>query len=300
MTLALIDSASLWYRAYYGMPDTLLSPQGEPINAVKGFLDMTARLVNQYQPDRLVMCLDGDWRPSWRVELFPEYKANRVDDEGDEELEPDLLTPQIPLILDFFEAAGIPLVGIDDYEADDVIATYSKTEKGPIRIITGDRDLFQLVDDKRNVAIAYLAKGISNHDLVDRSWIAEKYGIPGERYALFAMIRGDASDGLPGIRGIGEKGAAAIAKSFTSMDDVIEAAHNGDEALHPTHRKKILADLSYAKIAEKLVSCATDISLPSIDLKIPREPHDRKYLETMKKDYGLGASVDRLLSAFKW
>lgn len=300
MTLALIDSASLWYRAYYGMPDTLLSPQGEPINAVKGFIDMTARLVNQYQPDRLVMCLDGDWRPSWRVELFPDYKANRVDDEGDEELEPDLLTPQIPLILDFFEAAGIPLVGVDDYEADDVIATYSKTEKGPIRIITGDRDLFQLVDDDRDVAVAYLAKGISNHDLVNRKWITDKYGIPGERYALFAMIRGDASDGLPGIRGIGEKGAAAIAKSFSSMNQVIEAAHNDNELLHPTHRKKIIADFDYAKIAEKLVSCATDIRLPSIDLAIPREPQDRKYLESMKKDYGLGASVDRLLSALRW
>ena len=300
MTLALIDSASLWYRAYYGMPDTLLSPQGEPINAVKGFIDMTARLVNQYQPDRLVLCLDGDWRPSWRVELFPDYKANRVDDEGEEELEPDLLTPQIPLILDFFEAAGIPLVGVDDYEADDVIATYSKTEKGPIRIITGDRDLFQLVDDNRNVAVAYLAKGISNHDLVDLAWIAAKYGIPGERYGLFAMIRGDASDGLPGIRGIGEKGAAAIAQSFSSMSDVIDAAHKNDDRLHPTHRKKILADLDYARIAEKLVTCATDIRLPSVELNLPQEPQDRKYLENMKKDYGLGASVDRLMSALKW
>ncbi|NDA95989.1 MAG: 5'-3' exonuclease, partial [Actinobacteria bacterium] len=266
MTLALIDSASLWYRAYYGMPDTLLSPQGEPINAVKGFIDMTARLVNQYQPDRLVLCLDGDWRPSWRVDLFPEYKANRVDDEGEEELEPDLLTPQIPLILDFFEASGIPLVGVDDYEADDVIATYSKTEKGPIRIITGDRDLFQLVDDNRNVAVAYLAKGISNHDLVDLAWIAAKYGIPGERYGLFAMIRGDASDGLPGIRGIGEKGAAAIAQSFSSMSEVIDAANKEDDRLHPTHRKKILADIDYARIAEKLVTCATDIRLPSVEL----------------------------------
>ena len=300
MTLALIDSASLWYRAYYGMPDTLRSPQGEPINAVKGFIDMTARLVNQYQPDRLVLCLDGDWRPSWRVDLFPEYKANRVDDEGEEELEPDLLTPQIPLILDFFEASGIPLVGVDDYEADDVIATYSKTEKGPIRIITGDRDLFQLVDDNRNVAVAYLAKGISNHDLVDLAWIAAKYGIPGERYGLFAMIRGDASDGLPGIRGIGEKGAAAIAQSFSSMSEVIDAAHKEDDRLHPTHRKKILADLDYARIAEKLVTCATDIRLPSVELNLPQEPQDRKYLENMKKDYGLGASVDRLISALKW
>ena len=300
MTLALIDSASLWYRAYYGMPDTLLSPQGEPINAVKGFIDMTARLINHYKPNRLVMCLDGDWRPSWRVELFPEYKANRVDDEGEEELEPDLLTPQIPLILDFFEAAGIPLVGVDDYEADDVIATYSKNEKGPIRIVTGDRDLFQLVDDTRDVAVAYLAKGISNHDLVDIDWIAQKYGIPGERYALFAMIRGDASDGLPGIRGIGEKGAAAIAQSFASMDEVIAAANSDNELLHPTHRKKILADMKYAAIAERLVSCATDIRLPSIDLSIPKTPKDAKYLENMKKDYGLGASVDRLFSALQW
>jgi 5'-3' exonuclease len=300
MTLLLVDSASLWYRAYYGMPDTLLSPDGEPINAVKGFIDMTARLVHHYRPDRMALCLDGDWRPSWRVELFPNYKANRVDDEGEEELEPDLLTPQIPLILDFFEAAGISLIGVDDYEADDVIATLSKTEKGPIRIVTGDRDLFQLVDDDRDVAVAYLAKGISNHDLVNLQWIADKYAIPGERYALFAMIRGDASDGLPGIKGIGEKGAAAIAQSFSSMSAVIEAAHNGDDRLHPTHRKKIVADLAYASIAEKLVSCAIDIRMPEVQMKIPKEPHNRKYLDALKKDYGLGSSVDRLMSALQW
>jgi len=300
MTLLLVDSASLWYRAYYGMPDTLLSPQGEPINAVKGFLDMTARLVNHYRPQRLALCLDGDWRPSWRVDLFPGYKLNRVDDEGDEEAEPDLLTPQIPLILDFFEATGIPLIGVDDFEADDVIATYSVQEKGPIRIVTGDRDLFQLVDDQRDVAVAYLAKGISNHDLVDLRWIAEKYQIPGERYALFAMIRGDASDGLPGIKGIGEKGAAAIAQSFASMEDVIAAAKSGDDLLHPTHRKRILADIDYAKIADKLVKCALDVRLPEVDLKIPKKPHDAAYLQTMKSDYGLGASVDRLLAALQW
>jgi 5'-3' exonuclease len=300
MTLLLIDSASLWYRAYYGMPDTLVSPDGEPINAVKGFIDMTARLVSHYRPERMALCLDGDWRPSWRVELYPEYKANRIDEDGEEEAEPDLLTPQIPIIMDFFEATGITLIGADDYEADDVIATLSQKENGPTRIITGDRDLFQLVDDKRKVAVAYLAKGISNHDLVDRAWIAKKYEIPGERYALFAMIRGDASDGLPGIKGIGEKGAAAIAQKFETMNDVIKAAHSEHEDLHPTHRKKILADLDYATIAERLVTCATDVRLPELDLKIPKEPRNRKYLENMKKDYGLGTSVDRLFSSFQW
>jgi len=300
MTLALIDSASLWYRAYYGMPDTLLSPQGEPINAVKGFIDMTARLINTYKPSRLVLCLDGDWRPSWRVDLFPDYKANRLDDDGDEELEPDLLTPQIPLILDFFEAAGIPLIGVDDYEADDVIASYSKQENGPTRIITGDRDLFQLVDDKRDVKVVYLAKGISKHDVVDLKWIADKYGIPGERYGLFAMIRGDASDGLPGIKGIGEKGAAAIAQEFDSMKSVIDAAQSDDSRLHPTHRKKILTDLDYATIAHRLVSCASDIRLPKQDLSIPKRPKNHDYLQEMKKDYGLGSSVDRLYAALHW
>ena len=300
MTLALIDSASLWYRAYYGMPDTLLSPQGEPINAVKGFIDMTARLINTYKPSRLVLCLDGDWRPSWRVDLFPDYKANRLDEDSDEELEPDLLTPQIPLILDFFEAAGIPLIGVDDYEADDVIASYSKQESGPTRIITGDRDLFQLVDDKRDVKVVYLAKGISNHDVVDLKWIAGKYGIPGERYGLFAMIRGDASDGLPGIKGIGEKGAAAIAQEFDSMKSVIDAAHSDDSRLHPTHRKKILADLDYATIAHRLVSCAVDIRLPKEDLAIPKQPKRHDYLQQMKTDYGLGASVERLYAALHW
>ena len=300
MSLLLIDSASLWYRAYYGMPDTLLSPQGEPINAVKGFIDMSARLIIQYKPDRLALCLDGDWRPSWRVELFPGYKLNRVDDDGEEEQEPDLLTPQVPLILDFFEAAGIAIVGMDDYEADDVIATFATREKGPIRIATGDRDLFQLVDEKRDVKVAYLAKGISNHDLVNHSWIEKKYEIPGERYALFAMIRGDASDGLPGIKGIGEKGAAEIAKNYSSMAELIEAANADDSKLSPNHRKKILADLDYASVADRLVQCARDVNLPEIDLTIPNSAKNAKYLETMKSDYGLGASVDRLISAFNW
>jgi 5'-3' exonuclease len=300
MTLLLIDSASLWYRAYYGMPDTLVSPSGEPINAVKGFIDMTSRLINVYKPNRMALCLDGDWRPSWRVELYPDYKMNRVDEEDGEEEEPDLLTPQIPLILDFFEAAGIPLIGIDDYEADDVIATMAKREPGPTRIVTGDRDLFQLVDHERDVYVAYLAKGISNHDLVNHEWIAQKYNIPGDRYDLFAMIRGDASDGLPGIRGIGEKGAAEIARNFENMNEVISAAQNGNTKLSESLRKKILANIEYAQIAERLVRCATDIRLPEFDLKIPTKPEKGKYLTEMKEDYGLGTSVDRLFDALRW
>ena len=300
MTLMLLDSASLWYRAYYGMPDTLVSPEGEPTNAIRGFIDMTARLIDMYNPNRIVACIEGDWRPTWRTDLFPNYKANRLDDEGDEE-EPDLLSPQIPILLHLLDAFRIPIVGVDDYEADDVMATYALRERGPIRVVTGDRDLFQLVDDKKDIAIVYLAKGLSNHDLVRRQYIESKYAIPGDRYALFAMIRGDASDGLPGIRGIGEKGAAAIANIFTSMEDVISAAQDESDArLTPAHRKKLLADIEYARIAPKLVHCALDVSVPDIDLAIPQAPESLDEIYKISQRYGLGSPVDRLIASLNW
>jgi len=299
MTLMLLDSASLWYRAYFGMPDTLISPSGMPVNAIRGYLDMTSRLLVKYKPDRLVACLEGDWRPSWRVELFPDYKLNRVDDEGQED-EPDTLGPQIPVLLDVLDALGIAMVGVDDYEADDLMATFSVKQQGPIRIVTGDRDLFQLVDDKRDVKIVYLAKGISNHDLVDLQWINDKYQIPGDRYALFAMIRGDSSDGLPGIRGIGEKGAANIANQFSSLGEVMKAAEDSDERLTVNIRKKLLESAAYAAIAPKLVGCALDVSIPQMEISMPLKPKSMKKIGELKEEYGLGASIDRIISALGW
>lgn len=299
MTLLLLDSASLWYRAYYGMPDTLLSPHGEPVNAIKGFLDMSARLITQYQPSRLVACLEGDWRPSWRVDLFPGYKANRLDESGGEE-EPDTLGPQIPILLDLLEAFGIPMLGVDDYEADDIMATFSVKERGPTFVATGDRDLFQLVDDKRRVKIVYLAKGVSNHDLVDRAWVSDRYGIPGDRYALFAMIRGDASDGLPGVRGIGEKGAAHIANHFQTIEEALQAAHADDERLPSNLRKKLIAGADYVAIAPMIVHCALDVPIPPMSISIPNRPENMEKIWQFKEDYGLGSSVDRMISALKW
>jgi len=296
----LLDSASLWYRAYYGMPDTLLAPDGTPVNAIRGYLDMTARLVSIYKPNRLVACLDGDWRPMWRVELFPEYKANRLEEDGDEEEEPDTLTPQIPILLDLLDLFGIPVVGVDDFEADDVMATYAEIEKGPIRIVTGDRDLFQMVDDKRDIKVVYLAKGISQHDLVDLKYVSDKYQIPGERYALFAMFRGDPSDGLPGVRGIGEKGAALIANNFANVDEALAGAHANHEALTPALAKKIIAGSDYLKIAPTVVQVARNVPLPKTDLSMPQSPADLSAIYQFKERYGLGASVDRLISALGW
>jgi 5'-3' exonuclease len=299
MTLMLLDSASLWYRAYFGMPDTLVSPSGLQVNAIRGYLDMTSKLINLYKPNRIVACLEGDWRPSWRVELFPDYKMNRLDESGEEE-EPDTLSPQIPILLDLLEALGIPMVGVDDYEADDLMATFAVNQPGPVRIVTGDRDLFQLVDDKRDVKVVYLAKGIANHDLIDLKWIEQKYEIPGDRYGLFAMIRGDASDGLPGIKGIGEKGAASIARQFTNLDEVMKAAINDDERLTTNIRKKLLESSEYAKIAPKLVGCATDVSIPEMKIDLPNKPLNTQKIQNMKEEFGLGTSVDRIMNALGW
>jgi 5'-3' exonuclease len=277
----------------------LVSPSGLQVNAIRGYLDMTSKLINLYKPNRIVACLEGDWRPSWRVELFPDYKMNRLDESGEEE-EPDTLSPQIPILLDLLEALGFPMLGVDDYEADDLMATFAVNQPGPVRIVTGDRDLFQLVDDKRDVKVVYLAKGIANHDLVDLKWIEQKYEIPGDRYGLFAMIRGDASDGLPGIKGIGEKGAASIAKQFTNLHEVMKAASNDDERLTANIRKKLLENAEYARIAPKLVGCATDVSIPEMKIDLPNKPLDTQKIQDIKEEFGLGTSVDRIMNALGW
>ena len=300
MTLMLLDSASLWYRAFFGMPDTMKAPDGMQVNAIRGFLDATARLITQYEPNRLVACIEGDWRPSWRVELFPDYKANRLDETGEGEEEPDLLEPQIPVLLELLDLFGIATVGADDYEADDVMATYAHREKGPIRVVTGDRDLFQITDDKRDVKIVYLAKGVSQHDLVDIKWIAKRYEIPGDRYALFAMFRGDPSDGLPGVKGIGEKGAALIANHASDVSHAISLAESEFEIFPSALRKKIIAGKDYLAIAPKLVNCAIDAPIPNVDLSLPKKPASLSEIYKLQEQYGLGASVDRLISALRW
>mgnify|MGYP000390845141 CR=1 FL=1 len=259
------------------------------------------RSYKQMYPLEREMIIACDDKKYWRRQVFPAYKANRLEEEGgDEEEEPETLTPQIPVLLDLLDALGIPMLGVDDYEADDVMATFAVREKGPIRVVTGDRDLFQLVDDKRDVKVVYLARGISQHDLVDIKWVANKYGIPGDRYALFAMFRGDPSDGLPGVKGIGEKGAALIANHFATVEEALSAAHENDSRLTPSLAKKIREGAEYLAIAPTLVHCAKDVGIPAMDIKIPSKPADLSQVYKMKDEYGLGASVDRLISALGW
>lgn len=178
----LLDTASLYFRAYFGVPDSVRAPDGTPVNAVRGLLDFIGRLVQDHRPDDLVACWDADWRPQWRVDLIPSYKAHRVaveTDAGlpDEEETPDTLAPQVPVIADVLDALGIARVGVAGYEADDVIGTLTGLATGPVDIVTGDRDLYQLVDDARGVRVLYPLKGVGTLQMTDEAWLREKYGV---------------------------------------------------------------------------------------------------------------------------
>ena len=148
----LLDSASLYYRAFYGVPETMTAPDGTPVNAVRGMLDMIARLIRARHPGRLVACMDADWRPAFRVAAIPSYKAHRANPDGTE-LAPDALTAQVPVIEAVLAAAGVEMAAAPGYEADDVIGTLAARADGPVEVVTGDRDLFQLVDDARGVRV---------------------------------------------------------------------------------------------------------------------------------------------------
>jgi 5'-3' exonuclease len=301
----LLDTASLYYRAYYGLPETLVSPQGEPVNAIRGVLDMTARLIADRRPSRFAACVDVDWRPEWRVALIPSYKTHRVlEDEatelGDgEELTPDTLAPQIPIIFDVLTAFGIALAGAEEFEADDVIATLATQEPGPIDVVTGDRDLFQLVDDEKPVRVLYTSRGVANLAVVDEAWIEKEYGVPAHHYAAFATLRGDSSDGLPGVRGIGPKGATTLITSYGGINEIIEAANDLDSPMSGSIRKKIIDGADYLAVAPRVVECARDVPLDDLDLTLHTDQIDTQVLGELKDRWGLGASVDRLISVMR-
>ncbi len=197
--LMLLDTPSLYFRAFYGVPESVTAPDGTPVNAVRGLIDMIARLVQDRSPDRLVCCMDADWRPAVRVAALPSYKAHRVADDGGDQT-PDALEAQLPVIDAVLDAVGLARAGVPGYEADDVIGTLAVRGAAdrPVDIVTGDRDLFQLVDDRAPVAVLYTARGIRNLQVMGEAEIAAKYGIPGRGYGEYATLRGDPSDGLPG------------------------------------------------------------------------------------------------------
>ncbi|GJF27484.1 5'-3' exonuclease [Kitasatospora sp. NE20-6] len=297
--LMLLDTASLYFRAYFGVPESLKSPDGEPVNAVRGLLDFIARLVQDHRPDHLVACMDADWRPQWRVDLIPTYKTHRLAAEpavdGEEEI-PDTLAPQVPVIEQVLDALGIARVGVPGYEADDVIGTLTARSAGPVEIVTGDRDLFQLVDDARGITVVYPVKGVGSAQTVDNAALLEKYGVDGASYADMAALRGDASDGLPGVKGIGEKTAAQLIRTYGDLAGVRAAAADPASKLTPARRRNLLEGAPYLDVAPTVVRVALDVPLPEFDPGLPAEPLDPMALEHLAARWGLGGSLERLLA----
>ncbi|MGW7273583.1 5'-3' exonuclease [Streptomyces sp. NPDC054864] len=299
----LLDTASLYYRAYFGVPDSVKAPDGTPVNAVRGLLDFIARLVQGHRPDDLVACMDADWRPHWRVELIPSYKAHRVAEEveqgPDAEETPDTLGPQVPIIEDVLDALGIARVGVPAYEADDVIGTYAGRAAGPVDIVTGDRDLYQLVDDERGVRVLYPLKGVGSLQITDEAWLREKYGVDGSGYVDLALLRGDPSDGLPGVPGIGEKTAAKLLDAYGDLAGIMAAVDDRKSKLTPSQRRRLDESRAYVAVAPKVVRVAGDVPLPDVDLALPSEPRDPAALDELAARWNLGGALKRLLTTLQ-
>jgi 5'-3' exonuclease len=300
--LMLLDTASLYFRAFYGVPDSIKRPDGTPVNAVRGLLDIIARLVADYGPTHLVACWDDDWRPQWRVDLIPSYKAHRVAEVvpggPDVEVTPDPLEAQIPMIREMLAALDVTVIGAPNHEADDVIGSLAAQASTPVDVVTGDRDLFQLVDDASGVRVIYTARGMSKLEVLTDVTVVGKYGVLPGQYADFAVLRGDASDGLPGVAGIGEKTAASLLQQFGDLDGLVAAAADPTAPLSATMRARISGAADYLLVAPTVVEVVRDLELGEFDGRI--RPLDIAHLaevERMASEWNLGGSAQRVLRA---
>jgi 5'-3' exonuclease len=295
-SLMLLDTASLYYRAFFGMPDTVRAPDGTPVNAVRGLLDTIGRLVRARQPARLVACLDADWRPAFRVAAIPSYKAHRLAADGTEET-PPALAAQIPVIEEVLRVSGLAVAGQPGFEADDVMATLSARSADPVDVVTGDRDLFQLVDDARGVRVIYTVRGLNNMDVIDEAAVTKKYDIPGRAYADFAALRGDPSDGLPGVPGVGEKTAAALIRTFGSIEGITRALDLGHGGFPRGSRDKLEKARKYLDISLSVVRVVETAPVPPVEGTLPVVPADAARLTELGQQWGLGSSLSRFLTA---
>ncbi|WP_137726033.1 5'-3' exonuclease [Prescottella subtropica] len=310
--LLLLDGASLWFRAFYALPESMTAPDGRPVNAVRGFTDMVAALITRTQPSRVAVCLDLDWRPQFRVDAVSSYKAHRVAESSNDtggagtspEEVPDTLTPQVDMIHDVLAAAGIATAGAAGFEADDVLGTLAAQETvDDVVVVSGDRDLLQVVSDTPvQVRVLYVGRGLAKAELFGPAEVADRYGVPTDRagaaYAELALLRGDASDGLPGVKGVGEKTASALLLKFGSLTALRDAVTDPASDLAKGVRAKLVAAADYLDAALPVVQVVTDtdVQLSTSDL-LPTTPVDNEHLETLAAALGIERSVARLTTA---
>ena len=291
--LMIVDAPGLWFRSFYGVPSSVRAPDGTPVNAVRGFIDGLATLIRARKPARLVCAEDLDWRPQWRVDLLPTYKTHRVAPDGEEEA-PDELGPQVDVIREVLAAYGIPMIGSAGYEADDVLCTLAAQAAEPVDVVTGDRDLFQLVDDTRQIKVVYMGRGIAKAEAFDAAAVRERFGVDPERYVDYAVLRGDPSDGLPGVKGIGEKTAAKLMNTYADLASLIGTAQFGQT---PRISAALADAAEYLKVAPTVVRTVPDVPLPEVDGALPDAPADQSALDALSKRWGLASPLGRLAEA---
>lgn len=298
--LMVVDAPSLYFRAFYGVPDSVRAPDGTPVNAVRGFLDFLARLIKDRAPTRLVAAMDASWRPEFRVAALPSYKAHRVAPDGGEQV-PDGISGQVPVLQDCMSALGIAWFGVPGYEADDVLGSLVAASVGTaaIDVVTGDRDLFQLVDDAHKVRVLYVGnKGVGAHEIYDEAKLRERYAVAsGPAYADFALLRGDPSDGLPGVPGVGEKTAASLLARYGTLAGLQEALERSDAGIPKAVGLKLRGAADYLAAAPVVVQVVRDAPLPEHDDRLPKTPADPEAWERLVETWGLGGSADRVIAA---
>ena len=295
------DSATMYYRAFFAVPDSVRAPDGTPSGAVRGFLDMAATIVAQYPAELVAFAWDDDWRPDWRVELIPSYKTHRLEPDArisgsDEEEVPDDLAIQITAIGEILDAMGVARLGEPGFEADDILGSLVAQYSMPTTVVTGDKDLFQLVNDVAECRVLSITKGLKNLFLVTDDYLLENFGVSGNQYAGFAALRGDPSDGLPGVKGIGAKGAANLIATAGTLERLVEAVVNDEDLVSPAHRKKLLEQIDEIPKMMQVVQVRTDATVTK-NLKPVAEIKDLGALSDLSADWGVQRQVNRLLVA---
>jgi 5'-3' exonuclease len=304
----------MWFRSYFGVPSSITAPDGRPVNALRGFLDAVATVITRERPGRLVVCRDDDWRPQWRVDLIPSYKAHRVveenpGDEPDVEEVPDDLTPQVDMIMEVLDAFGIATAGAPECEADDILGALTIHERrDPVVVVSGDRDLLQLVrDEPVPVRVLYLGRGLAKATKWGPEEVADTYGVPVQRagaaYAELALLRGDPSDGLPGVPGVGDKTAATLLAQHGSLENILAAAHDPKSKMSKAYRTKLIAAADYIEKAGPVVKVASNLA-PDAELDwstasdaLPLAAEHPRKVAKLAEQYGVTSSIARLQKA---
>ncbi|SDB82962.1 5'-3' exonuclease [Raineyella antarctica] len=303
-TLLVVDTAYLYFRAFHGVPSSLRGPAGQPVNALRGTLDAIARLVEDRAPTHLACAWDVDWRPRWRVDLLASYKAHRVATDGSGEDVPAELAEQVAPIRAALEAIGIRVVGTSGAEADDVIGTLATRFAGRVRVdvASSDRDFTQLVDDARGIGLITPVGRTSGWREVHEAEVLEAYGVAPGSYIDLAALRGDTSDGIPGVAGIGDRTAARLLARYGDLAGVRRAAALGSVekgGLTARHAEAIRQAGPYLDVAPRVIAIVRDLDLPTTleDLALPPDVRDRAAWDDLVEAYGIASPAARLTKA---